>query len=96
MIFSAIIPLDDVDVEIMGKYSGLSIRDGEAHVRFIHPHEENPGYVDSIVFGGEIVITIDDARDPIKHPVVSAMWASALAYIEDTADEMAERGSDTW
>jgi len=48
------------------------------------------------VFGGGIVITIDDARDPIKHPVVSAMWASALAYIEDTADEMAERGSDTW
>jgi len=96
MIFSAIIPLDDVDVEIMGQYSGLSIRGCEAHVRFNTPHDENPWYLDSIVFGGGIVITIDDARDPKKHPVIGAMWASALAYIEDTADEMAERGSDTW
>ena len=96
MIFSAIIPLDDVDVEIMGKYSGLSIRDGEAHVRFNHPHDENPWYLESIVLGGGIIITLDDARDPVKHPVVSAMWASALENIEDQADEMAERGSDTW
>jgi len=96
MIFSAIIPLDDVDVEIMGKYSGLSIRDGEAHVRFNHPHDENPWYLDSIIFDGGLIITNDAATSKAEHPIIRAIWAAARESIEARADEMAERGSDTW
>lgn len=96
MIFSAIIELDDVDVEANGKYTGLSIRDAEAHVRFNHPYDENPWYLDSIMFGGGLAITLDSARNPAEHPIIRALWAAALSSIEARADEMAERGSDTW
>ena len=96
MIFSAIIRLDDVEVEANKKWSGITLHDGEAHVRFNHPHDENPWYLVSIIFDGGLIITNDAATSKAEHPIIRAIWAAARESIEARADEMAERGSDTW
>jgi len=95
MIFSAIIPIDDVPINGNGKWSGIIMQDGEAHVRFNHPHDENPWYLEAVIFDGGFVITKDAAMSKSEHPIIRAMWEAARASIEARADEMAERGSDT-